>query len=61
MSTASTDDMWATGEVYEAFMGGWSHSLAEQFLRWLGAEPDLAWLDVGCGTGTLTFSWGIRS
>ncbi len=35
-------------------MGRWSHPLAEQFIRWLGAQAGLAWLDVGCGTGALT-------
>lgn len=27
--------------------------MAEHFLDWLGPEPRLAWLDVGCGTGAL--------
>ncbi|NJD61337.1 MAG: class I SAM-dependent methyltransferase [Deltaproteobacteria bacterium] len=35
-------------------MGRWSRRLAERFIDWLGAEPNLAWLDVGCGTGALT-------
>ena len=34
-------------------MGRWSRQLAEAFIRWLGADPGLAWLDVGCGTGAL--------
>jgi SAM-dependent methyltransferase len=49
-----TGDRWAAGEAYEAFMGRWSRPLAERFVRWLGAGTDLAWLDVGCGTGALT-------
>ena len=48
------DDKWAAGDAYEAFMGRWSRLLAERFLAWLGPERDLAWLDVGCGTGALT-------
>ena len=48
------DDKWAAGDAYEAFMGRWSRRLAEEFVRWLGSERDLAWLDVGCGTGALT-------
>ena len=34
-------------------MGRWSRRLAEQFIRWLDSEPDVTWLDVGCGTGAL--------
>ena len=34
-------------------MGRWSRPLAKRFVRWLGASPDLDWLDVGCGTGAL--------
>jgi len=54
MNMNPTDDRWATGNAYEAFMGRWSRPLAEQFIRWLGVDPGLAWLDVGCGTGSLT-------
>lgn len=55
MSDASSlDDKWTAADAYEAFMGRWSHPLAERFVRWLGAQAGLAWLDVGCGTGALT-------
>ena len=53
MKTTSLDDEWAAGDAYEAFMGRWSHLLAEEFIRWLDSEPGLTWLDVGCGTGAL--------
>jgi len=53
MNATSSDDKWATGDAYEAFMGRWSRRLAAQFIRWLGPEPGLTWLDVGCGTGAL--------
>jgi SAM-dependent methyltransferase len=53
MNAMSTDDRWATGGAYEAFMGRWSRRLAAEFIRWLGPEPGLMWLDVGCGTGAL--------
>jgi len=46
--------MWAVGDAYEAFMGRWSRPVAERFVRWLGAESGLSWLEVGCGTGALT-------
>lgn len=42
--------------AYEAYMGRWSRLVAPQFVRWLNAGPDLAWLDVGAGTGVLTQS-----
>lgn len=53
MSVDSTNSSWTAGDAYEAFMGRWSYRLAEKFLRWVGFEPGLAWLDVGCGTGAL--------
>jgi SAM-dependent methyltransferase len=53
MNPISSDDKWATGDAYEAFMGRWSRKLATEFIRWLGPEPGLTWLDVGCGTGAL--------
>ncbi len=39
---------------YERSMGRWSRLIAAEFLRTFAAEPDLRWLDVGCGTGVLT-------
>ncbi len=47
-------DVWAAGEAYEPYVGRWSRLVASDFLVWLGLRPDLAWLDVGCGTGALT-------
>jgi SAM-dependent methyltransferase len=35
-------------------MGRWSRLVAQEFLAWLGAPAELAWLDVGCGTGALS-------
>jgi SAM-dependent methyltransferase len=54
MSAARLADQWATDDSYETFMGRWSRRVACDFIRWLGAEPGLNWLDVGCGTGALT-------
>ena len=42
-----------TYSQYDKFMGRWSREVATQFIKWIGPEPHLSWLDVGCGTGTL--------
>ncbi|HEX6102055.1 MAG TPA: methyltransferase domain-containing protein [Alphaproteobacteria bacterium] len=44
---------WASGEVYEPYVGRWSRLVAREFLAWLRAPRGLDWLDVGCGTGAL--------
>jgi ubiquinone/menaquinone biosynthesis C-methylase UbiE len=44
---------WASGDVYEPYVGRWSRLVAREFLAWLAAPPGLDWLDVGCGTGAL--------
>ena len=49
----STSDTWATGAVYEPYMGRWSRLIATEFLGWLAVSPGAHWLDVGCGTGAL--------
>ncbi len=35
-------------------MGRWSVLIAQEFLAWLAVPPARSWLDVGCGTGSLT-------
>ena len=47
-------DSWSVGSIYEDFMGRWSRRLATQFVTWLGIPAGVHWLDVGCGTGSLT-------
>ena len=49
-----SDSAWTGGTAYEAYIGRWSRLVAADFLRWLDLSPQLAWLDVGCGTGALT-------
>ena len=48
------DDPWLSGIAYEKFMGRWSTLVAQRFLSWLAIAPARSWLDVGCGTGSLT-------
>lgn len=47
-------DRWASGDLYEPYVGRWSRLVAREFLAWLDPPAGLAWLDVGCGTGALT-------
>ncbi|RUX05594.1 class I SAM-dependent methyltransferase, partial [Mesorhizobium sp. M8A.F.Ca.ET.059.01.1.1] len=40
---------------YEQLMGRWSRKLAPKFIGFAGLAPGEKILDVGCGTGSLTF------
>jgi SAM-dependent methyltransferase len=48
------NNYWLSGASYERFMGRWSVPVARRFLSWLAIAPARIWLDVGCGTGSLT-------
>lgn len=48
------NDSWGSGIAYERFMGRWSTLAVQKFLSWLDIVPARIWLDVGCGTGSLT-------
>ena len=48
------DDRWKDAAAYDRFMGRWSRRLALEFLAWLDAQPGADWLEIGCGTGSLT-------
>jgi SAM-dependent methyltransferase len=48
------NDAWQSGPAYDRYMGRWSKLIAQKFLSWLAIPPACTWLDVGCGTGTLT-------
>jgi SAM-dependent methyltransferase len=47
-------DAWVAASTYERFMGRWSRLLAREFVLWLQPLARQHWLDVGCGTGSLT-------
>lgn len=47
-------DRWEDAAAYDRFMGRWSRLLAEQFVLWLAVPPGSTWLEIGCGTGSLT-------
>ena len=47
-------DSWKGGKLYDDFMGRWSLLIGGEFLSWLKVPPNSEWLDVGCGTGSLS-------
>src|SRR5437763_10270959 len=51
-----------TGDIYERQMGRWSRRLAEPLLDFIGTDlGNGAALDVGCGTGSLSFAIARRN
>ena len=44
-------------ELYEQWTGRWGRGFATPVVDWLAPAKGVAWLDVGCGTGALT--WAI--
>lgn len=42
------------GDAYDRGMGPWSRLAGQAFLDWLSPDRELAWLDVGCGSGAFT-------
>lgn len=47
-------EIWASGDLYESYVGRWSRLVAQEFIRWLAIPEGSRWLDVGCGTGALS-------
>src|SRR5688572_6152397 len=48
--------MFSKAEAYDRFMGRWSRLLASAFVRFSDARDGEEILDVGCGTGSLSFA-----
>ncbi len=48
------EDTFSNAKSYESYVGRWSRLVAHDFVAWVGAGPQQAWLDVGAGTGILT-------
>ena len=48
------------GDAYERHMGRWSRGLAEEFLDFVGVAEGEQVLDLGCGTGSLTYALARR-
>ena len=48
--------MFQNAEAYERIMGRWSRRLAPQLIQFGGLSDGDRVLDVGCGTGSLTFA-----
>lgn len=51
--TETAAEFWDSSNAYEQYVGRWSRQVAARFLDWLDLPEDLAWADVGCGTGAL--------
>ena len=54
MDLPRSTDAWTSGDAYEPYVGRWSRAVAREFLAWLAVSPGGHWLDVGCGTGSLS-------
>lgn len=57
-SVIMTDDkskLWGVADAYEQYMGRWSRKIAPLFIDWLAPPQSKRWMDIGCGTGQLSF------
>lgn len=48
------EDIWASGDSYEPYVGRWSRLVAREFIAWLAVPAGSVWLEVGSGTGALS-------
>ena len=48
-------------DTYDSYMGRWSRKLAQLFIDFAGLAEGERVLDIGCGTGSLTFALPARA
>ena len=58
--TAATTFVSSDGDGYELQMGRWSRRLAPAFIEFAGITAAQSVLDVGCGTGNLSFCFAAN-
>lgn len=51
---AERHDAWAAADDYDGYMGRWSRALAPGLVARIDAPAGADWLELGCGTGSLT-------
>lgn len=47
-------DRWQAANAYEQYIGRWSRLVAREFIPLLAVPAGGNWIDVGCGSGSLT-------
>jgi SAM-dependent methyltransferase len=47
-------ETWDSGSSYDSYVGRWSRLAAREFIDWIDVAAGGSWLDVGCGTGSLS-------
>ena len=48
-------------DAYDSYMGRWSRKLAQPFIDFAGLAKDERVIEIGCGTGSLTFELPTRA
>src|SRR5262252_2864678 len=60
MSSQPSNFHASDGAAYELWLGRWSRRLADVFLDFVAFPESGELLDIGCGTGALTFAMADR-